>query len=943
MSPHQRRSQFAAWMKGTGTNSTGSPSPRPKFTARRLLLAALCLLALGAGLSLWPGKVLPFGAAAAAPKEQAQASGDGLWNEADEAPLLAANLKRRIVPQKYRVLRLNREALKQLLSRAPLEFTPAAQQSKVEMSLPLPDRGFARFRIVESPIMSEQLAAQYPEIKTYRGQGLDDPTATMRFEITSQGFSAMVLSERGTFFVDPYAHDDLDHYIAYDKRDYQRTDARLGCLTSETETEQKESNAQAVDSNEVGKVTAALAASNAPYGNLLRIFDLALNGTAEYNSTLGGIDAARSTMTRTINRVNLIYERDLAIRLRLVYSRIYGDPGDDPYTDGNVDEMMKENQRTLDGEFGSGNYDIGHVFGTGSGSSGKASLGVVCVSGKKARGVTTSSTPSGDAFDVDYVAHEIGHQFGANHTFNAGIATRNAMGNYVNGCNPSTRVAGAAYEPGSGSTIMAYAGTCGAADLQPNSDDYFHVASIREILKFIGDGKCADEIATGNTQPIVNAPFSYTIPRSTPFTLTATASDPDGDLLTYAWEEFDLGPPSPPDTDADGNNRPIFRSFYPKGNPSRTFPQGSDILNNTTTFGEALPTQSRTMAFALTVRDNRSGGGSVSIQRTMVQVDASAGPLTVTSPAATPPDDPLVLTTFSTYPVTWNVASTDTLASHVRILLSADGGRTFPATLVARTPNDGSEAVIIPNLPTSQARIKVEAVGNIFFNVSPSDFVIACRVTPIRVGETVNAALSLFDCYTLVNANRLADLYSFEGWAGQQIAISLSSDAFDAYLYLLGPDSRVIARDDNGGGGTNSRIPSGSSFFTLPTTGSYLIGVSSRGDEDTGHYTLSLTQNCVFTLRPTSASFSASGGIGLVTVVRSADCGWTAMSNDSWITVTSSRGGISAGLVYYSVAPNPSPFARTGTMAIAGQTFTVVQAGTLVSELPPIIVLPPKR
>jgi hypothetical protein len=923
-------------MKRTGIVSAGSQAPRLRLTARRLILIALCLLALGAGLSLWPSGMPPTRAAASAQKGPAQVSADGLWKEADEEPLLAARLKRRIVTQKYRVLRLNHEALKQLLSRAPMEFTPAARQSKVEMSLPTPDGAFTRFRIVESPIMSEELAAQYPEIKTYRGQGLDDPTATMRFEITSQGFSAMTISEQGTLFVDPYAHDDdLDHYVAYDKRDYRRADSRFECLTSEAGAGQKDSGSQAVDSNEMGRATAALEAASEPYGSMLRTFDLALNGTAEYNSTLGGIDAARATMTRTLNRVNLIYERDLAIRLRLVYSRIYGNPDTDPYTNGDVDKMLTENQRTLDGDFGSGNYDIGHVLGSqpGGGSSGKASLGAVCVRGQKARGVTTSANPSGDAFDVDFVAHEIGHQFSANHTFNASIMTRGADGKFVNNCNPGTRAAGAAYEPGSGSTIMGYAGTCGAVDLQPNSDDYFHAASIREIIKFVDGGKCADEIATGANQPVVNAPLSYTIPRSTPFTLTATASDPDGDALSYAWEQFDLGPASPPDTDADGNNRPIFRSFRPRGNPARTFPQWSDILNGTSTPGEALPTQSGALTFALTVRDNRSGGGSVTIKRTIVEVDASAGPLTVTSPPATPSDAPLILTTFSTYTVTWNVANTDTLASRVRIMLSADGGRTFAATLVASTPNDGAETVIIPNLPTSQARIKVEAVGNIFFNVSPSDFTIACRVTPIRIGETVNATLSLFDCRTLVNANRLADLYSFNGAAGQEIAIALNSSAFDAYLYLLGPDGIVIARDDNGGGGTNSRIPASGGFFTLPAAGDYLIGVSSRGAEETGRYTLSLAQNCVFTLRSTSASFSSRGGTGVVTVRGMADCGYSAASHNAWITITSGRAGVGSGLVYYSVAPNPSPVARIGAMTIAGRAFTVVQAGTLVNGL----------
>ncbi len=659
-----------------------------------------------------------------------------LWSSIDESALSRSQQTRQIIPDRFQLFEVDFQRLKSELDPAPLRFSEESTKMSLPIvEFPMPDGTIQSFQMMESHVMHPELSAKYPEIKTFVGVAVHDPSITMHCGYSHKGLHAMVRSAgRHTSYIDTYAVGTVNTYISYYRSDYTHQQPFECHVKAEKSTTDEPTFLNKLEGD-----------------CQLRVYELALACTAEYANFHGGtIPDVMAAYATSMTRVNGIYETDVNLTMVLIPNTdqlIFFDPVNDPYTNGNGGTMLGENQATIDNIIGLNNYDIGHVFSTGGG--GVASLRSPCTNGR-ARGVTGQGTPVGDPFWVDYVCHEMGHQFGGNHTQN-------------NDCN---RAGPAAVEPGSASTIMGYAGIC-TPNVQSNSDDHFHAYSITEMSNFItGNGNsCADLMPNGNLPPeILTAASDFTLPISTPFVLTVEASDPDPDnVLSYCWEQMDseVATMPPLSTNTGG---PAFRSNSPITEPSRYFPNLEATINNITPQWEVLPSVSRNMDFRCTVRDNNFGGGCTDEVDFDISFTAQAGPFLVLEPNTSD-----VTWTFgSSATISWDVANTNNPpvnAEFVDIFLSTDGGFTYPILLAEATPNDGTHDLDVPNQYTDEARIMIKGNNSVFFDISDENFTILAPTFVMNVDPQFTSLCP--------EKNDSIDL-AFEGLVGFEDPITIS-------------------------------------------------------------------------------------------------------------------------------------------------------------------------
>lgn len=778
--------------------------------------------------------------------------------------------------------------------------------NKIKVSFPNADGVVEEFELIEASNFEPALQERFPEIRAYSGKGITDPYATIKVSLSPDGVQTMTFrADKENEFIEKFSEDKKTYAVF---RSQRKPGALLWDCTTKAEQQMVSFiNDQVLTLNNVARS-----------GNNLKTLRLAQSCNAEYSNYFGATSAAQvglvlAAFNATLTRCNGIYEKDLALHLNLVGAStniIYYSPSTDPYT--NMSSWNSQLQSTLNSVIGAAHYDIGHLFGSTGGGGNAGCIGCVCNDTNKGSAYTSPADgiPQGDNFDIDYVAHEVGHQLGGNHTF--------SMSNEGTGVNK---------EVGSGITIMGYAGIT-AQDIAPHSIDIFHQASIQQIQNNLNLKTCPVTliISANNTAPAVAPLFNYTIPISTPFALTGSATDAENDPLTYSWEQNDNSSTAGAGSVASPTKTtgPNWISSYPSSSPVRLFPKLSTILagsnvSDPLTGGdagantEALSSVARTLNFSLTVRDNAPYNpsietpevGQTQFANVFITVNATGGPFAVNIP-----NTAVIWPVSSAQTITWNAGGTAVApfnAANVKISLSTDGGNTFPTVLVASTPNDGSEVITMPSTQTTTARIKIEAIGNIFFDISNANFTIS---TPPLCGDP--AGLS-----TTAITNNSANI----SWAA---VTNVTSYAVD---YKLNSDLLWTAL-------TAPPVGTSATLTGLTANSAYNWRVRATCPAGTGNNVLANFSTLVNCGNPTNLTTSSITNT-------SATIGWTAVASATsyrveyksstatiWTVLTTAQAEITAGLTglvggtVYAWSVQATCLAGTGNIVLSANFTT---------------------
>ncbi len=839
-------------------------------------------------------------------------------------------------PKEFKLFKLNTEALRNDL------FTVVENKSNHSTIIALPnaDGNLEEFEVFEASNFESDLQVQFPEIRAFSGKGITDKYATLKLSISPQGIQTMIFrSDKVSEFIEPYSQDHTIYAVFKSQRN-------KGALAWTCSTED-----QKLVLDITSKTSNLTTLSDT---GQLKVMRLAQSCTAEYANYFGATSAAQvglvlAAFNATLTRCNGIYEKDLALHLNLVASStnvIYYAPATDPYTtlaNWNTQLQIALNT-TLTGvgttlATNNAAYDIGHLFGSTGGGGSAGCIGCVCVNGiaagtgaTKGRGITSPSDgiPQGDNFDIDYVVHEIGHQLGGTHTF-----SHNNEGSGTN------------KEVGSGITIMGYAGITGQ-DVAPHSIDIYHETSIAQIQANLATKTCpvTTVITANNATPVVAAFANYTIPKSTPFVLTGSATDANpGDALTYCWEQNDDGGSSTGAASSAGISKtvgPNFISWLPTASPSRYFPRIESIIANSAItnqvggdagmLSEALSAVSRVLNFRLTVRDNAPYSstapikvGQTAFTDTAVTVNAAAGPFVVNTPNTS-----VSWVAGSNQSVTWDVAGTDgngVNSPFVDVFLSTDGGFTYPIQLANKVPNSGSTTITVPNNIGTTNRIMVKGYQHIFFDISNTNFTITAA--PSTFAVTQSSVQSILGC-TLTSAVFTFNYSALSGFSGTTTYSASGTP----------PGSTIVFSPASSS--TNGTVTFTLNNLATATAGNYniLVNATSGGTVKTVPFYLFLGLSNVTLSSPTNAataqntslplSWSANPNATSFTVEVSLNASFTPLFTTANVTSNAyTLSGLAQSTTYYwRVKPNNasctgnfgSPFSFT-TGSITCNTF----------------------